>query len=249
MTEEAEIHGNGQGCSKLAGVSVSAVSIVIKNNYSGGNIMIHDLTITLTEETLPFPDSGDPRMTWKHLVDHNVYKCQVCLFSMVTHFGTHVDAPLHYIKGGKTTAQVELSKYCGQAVCIEVSDFPEDGVFDLEPYLEQNRELIHPGDILLLYTGWEGRLGTSDYFKFADFDGATGALMEKYNLNGIGFDLPSIDRSGEAHQAVLGRDMSIIESLINLRPLIGKRFYFSAVPLKFGDGDGSPVRAYAITKD
>ena len=36
--------------------------------------MIRDLTITLDENTLPFPDSGDPHMTWQHLVDHNVYK-------------------------------------------------------------------------------------------------------------------------------------------------------------------------------
>ena len=39
----------------------------------------------------------------------------------------------------------------------------------------------------------------------------------------------------------------IHESLVNLGPLIGRRFYFSAVSLKFADGDGNPVRAYAVT--
>lgn len=211
--------------------------------------MIHDLTIALSPEVLPFPDSGDPPMTWKHLVNHDIYKCQVSLFSMVTHYGTHVDAPLHYVKGGKTTAAIDLSKYCGRAVCIEVPDFPEDGVFDLAPVLKKNSALIEPGDILLLYTGWENRHGTPEYFKFPDFHDNTGKVMEEYHLTGIGFDLPSIDRSGAAHQSVLSRDMSIIESLINLKPLIGKHFYFSAVPLKFSDGDGSPVRAYAVTED
>lgn len=211
--------------------------------------MIHDLTISLNEDTLPFPDSGDPHMTWKHLVDHNVYKCQVSFFSMVTHLGTHVDVPLHYIKNGKTTSQIDLSKYCGQAVCIDVPDFPDAGIFDLESVLEKNRDLIQPGDIVILHTGWEKRVGRADYFDFADFHGNTGQVMESFHLVGIGFDLPSIDRSGEAHQSVLSRDMSIIESLINLKPLIGKRFYFSAAPLKFDDGDGSPVRAYAVTED
>ena len=69
--------------------------------------------------------------------------------------------------------------------------------------------------------------------------------MESYGAHGIGFDMPSIDRNGAAHCAVLERDMSIIESLINFETIDWKTFLLSAVPLKFGDGDGSPVRAYA----
>lgn len=209
--------------------------------------MIHDLTITLDEKTLPFPDSGDPHITWKHLVDHTIYKCQVSLFSMVTHIGTHVDAPLHFVKDGKTTANIDLDRYCGQAVCLDVQRVPTDKLLDISDVIIRNRDLIKPGDIIILHTGWEDKVGTPDYFNFPDFDPGIGELLEKCGAHGIGFDLPSIDRSGAAHCAVLNRGMSIIESLINLKPLIGKRFYFSAVPLKFGDGDGSPVRAYAIT--
>ncbi len=211
--------------------------------------MLHDLTITMDENTLPFPDSGDPHMTWKHMVDHNVYKCQVSLFSMVTHIGTHVDAPLHYVKGGKTTAQIDLARYCGPAVCLEMTDLGSGKEIDITDVLAQNKSLLCTGDIVLLYTGWESRLGTPDYFNFKDFAENTGAVLEQYGARGIGFDLPSIDRSGLAHQSVLGRGMSITESLINLKPLVGKRFFFNAAPLKFADGDGSPVRAYAITED
>ncbi len=207
--------------------------------------MIHDLTITLDENTLPFPDSGDPHMTWKHLVDHSVYKAQVCLFSMVTHLGTHVDAPLHFVKDGKTTAEINLEHYCGQAVCLDVPNVPMDKMLDVSNVLKENHDLIKTGDIIILHTGWEDKVGTQEYFNFPDFDPSIGPLLESYGAHGIGFDMPSIDRNGAAHCAVLERDMSIIESLINLKPLIGKRFYFSAVPLKFGDGDGSPVRAYA----
>jgi kynurenine formamidase len=209
--------------------------------------MIHDLTITLDENTLPFPDSGDPHMTWKHLVDHTIYKAQVSLFSMVTHLGTHVDAPLHFVKGGKTTSEIDLDHYCGHAVCLDVPEVPTDRLLDVSGVLNRNKDLIKSGDIILLHTGWEDKVGTTDYFDFPDFDPNIGVLLENYSAHGIGFDLPSIDRNGAAHCAVLNRGMSIIESLINLKPLIGKHFYFSAVPLKFGDGDGSPVRAYAIT--
>ena len=209
--------------------------------------MIVDLTIPLNEATLPFPDSNDPHMTWRHLVDHESYKAQVSLLSMVTHLGTHVDAPLHFIPKGKTTAQVDLAKYCGSAVCLDMTrDITGCTLVDIRPVLDRNKELIKPGDIIVLRTGWEEKVNTADYYVFPDFDESVGEVLEQYGANGIGFDLPSIDRAGAAHRAVLGRDMSIIESLINLKQLVGRRFFLSAAPLKFTDGDGSPVRAYAI---
>ena len=211
--------------------------------------MIHDLTIGLSEKTLPFLPENDPYLVWKHTANHTFAPVQVSYVSMSSHMGTHVDAPLHFIKGGKTTAEFDLAKYSGQAICIDVPDVSADKVLDLTEVLEKNKAHIKPGDIIILHTGWEDSVGTREYFDYPNLDLNTGALLAKYGVNGIGFDLPSIDRGGAVHVEILGRDIGIIESLINLKPLIGKRFYFSAVPLKFEDGDGSPVRAYAVTDD
>lgn len=207
----------------------------------------HDLSITLTEDTLPFPDSGDPHMTWEHLLDHSNAEVQVSLVSMITHLGTHADVPLHYIPGGESTAQVPLGAYCGPAVCLDMLGAGEDGqIIDITRVLEANAHLIRPGDIILLSTGWEHKVGTPAYFASPDFAADTGTVLARYQAAGLGVDLSTLDRPGVCHRGILGRGMGVIESLVNLRPLIGKRFFFSAVPLKFGDGDGSPVRAYAI---
>ena len=115
--------------------------------------------------------------------------------------------------------------------------------------LNNNNALIEPGDIIILHTGWEDKVGTQVYFNYPDFAQNTGELLQGVGAHRIGTDLPSIDHNGPIHCDILGRDLSIIESLTNLKPLIDKRFYFSAVPLKFAGGDGSPVRAYAITDD
>jgi len=211
--------------------------------------MIHDLTITLSEKTLPFLPANDPYMVWKHTANHSFAPVQVSYVSMSSHMGTHVDAPLHFLKDGKTTAEVDLAKYCGQAVCLDVPDVSADTVLDFSGVLEENRALIRPGDIIIFHTGWEDKVGTEEYFEYPDFHPDTGRLLSELGANGVGFDLPSLDHGGPIHRDILGRDLGIIESLINLKPLIGKRFYFSAVPLKFEDGDGSPVRAYAVTGD
>ena len=189
-------------------------------------------------------------MTWKHSVDHTTAHVQVSFASMSVHLGTHVDAPLHFIKGGKTTAQIDLEKYCGQAICIDVPDVSADKELDFSESLEKNKDLIRPGDIIVFHTGWEDKVGTEEYFKYPMIHLGTGELLSKLGAKGIGMDMPSLDLGGgENHREILGRDLSVIESLINLKPLIGRRFYISAVPLKFEDGDGSPVRAYAVTDD
>jgi kynurenine formamidase len=211
--------------------------------------MIHDLTITLSEKTLPFLPTGDPPMIWTHRVDHNSFVCQASLVVMMSHMGTHVDAPLHYIKGGKTTAEADLSRFCGKAVCVAADDFPREGEYDINPLLEKNKALIETGDILIVSTGCEKLVGTPEYFNFPNFAENTGAALEARGIRGLGFDTPSISFGNRAHQEVLGREIAIIESLINLEPLVGRRFFFIALPLKFEDGDGSPVRAVAITED
>jgi kynurenine formamidase len=214
--------------------------------------MIHDLTITLNEQTLSFLPAGDPPLIWTHRVDHNSFICQASLVVMPSHMGTHIDAPLHYVKGGKTTAQVDLSRFCGKAVCVVAEDFPRDGAreYDIDPLLEKNKDLIDAGDILIISTGYEKLVGTPEYFTFPNFAENTGAALEARGIRGIGFDSPSISLgNNKAHQEVLGREIAIIESLVGLEPLVGKRFFFVALPLKFEDGDGSPVRAVAITED
>jgi len=210
--------------------------------------MIHDLSITLNEKTLPFLPADDPYMKWEYTANHDVAPVQVSYVSMSSHLGTHVDAPLHFIKGGKTTAEIDLAKYCGTAVCFDVPDVSADAVLDFADVMEENKDILKPGDIVIFHTGWEDMVGTPEYFEYPDLHENTGALLEKFGINGIGFDLPSLDHGGAVHVDILGRDIGIIESLINLKPLIGKRFYFSAVPLKFENGDGSPVRAYAVTE-
>ncbi len=212
-------------------------------------MLIHDLTLLLNQDTEPFDPSTEPRLSWQHCVDHSFFKCQVSLFSMVSHMGTHVDAPLHYIPKGKTTSQVDLSAYCGEATCIDVTAYTNGPEIDLTEALEKNQELIKPGMLLLLYTGWGEIANTREFFTFPDLAENSGALLEQYGVKGIGVDMPSVDNAGKTHVEILGRDIGIFESVINLKPLVGKKFFFSAVPLKFEDGDGSPVRAYAITKD
>ncbi|MCL4378658.1 MAG: hypothetical protein M1409_09860 [Actinobacteria bacterium] len=45
---------------------------------------------------------------------------------------------------------------------------------------------------------------------------------------------------------MLSPGIVIIEALVNLKQLVGKRMFFSALPLNIKGADGSPVRAVAV---
>jgi kynurenine formamidase len=214
-----------------------------------GENMYYDLSITLNEQTLPFLPTGDPHMVWAHRADHAFALCQASIVLMPSHMGTHVDAPRHFVPDGKTTAEIDLSRYAGEAVCIAIPDFPHSGEYDLTDELAKYKDFVKSGDIIILSTGYEKLVGSEEYFDFPDFAENTGALLESYGIRAIGLDTPTLGQQNRVHQEVLGREIAVYESLINLEPLIGKRFFISAMPLKFEDGDGSPVRAYAIIND
>lgn len=67
---------------------------------------------------------------------------------------------------------------------------------------------------------------------------------------GIGIDAISIDPIDSfelpMHRIVLGAGLVIVENLTNLEGLIGRTFRFAALPLKYENADGAPVRAVAF---
>ena len=75
--------------------------------------MIYDISQPLFEcEVFP----GDPAPEKKPLLKiENGDSCNLTALSMCAHNGTHVDAPLHFIEGGKGIDQVALEKFIGTA--------------------------------------------------------------------------------------------------------------------------------------
>ncbi len=79
----------------------------------GGIYMIYDITQPLFGCKV-FP--GDPcpeKIAVMNLEKGDI--CSLTRFSMCAHNGTHVDAPAHFIRNGKTVEQVEIEKMVGPA--------------------------------------------------------------------------------------------------------------------------------------
>lgn len=69
------------------------------------------------------------------------------------HMGTHLDAPRHFVTGGKTIDQLPLEWLYGEGVIVDLSnDLDELGVFT--PEMIEERVDVQEGDILFIHTGW-----------------------------------------------------------------------------------------------
>jgi len=212
----------------------------------GKEVRIIDLTAQLGKTTPIYP--GDPAIRFRRRS-----KAEAITVTEITtglHAGTHVDAPFHFITDGAKITDLPLSAFYGEAVCIDAPKKPGQDV----DVLDVRGAEIHRGDIVLFRTGWEERSGTPRFFQ-DDWPGITPEAVEelaRLGAKAIGGDTPSVDSpkavraGGPGHMKALGSGMPIFESLAGLAAVAGRRFLFSAFPLKLMDCEASPVRAVAI---
>ncbi len=179
---------------------------------------------------------------------------------LFNHFGSHLDAPLHFNPAGPGIANVPIDRFLYERpllVDIPKKDSELVTVEELEPYADRLRE----SDLILIRSGW-GRLRSLEPRHYAaDGPGvspdACGFLLVEFpNLKAIAMDWISLasyrrlDPEGiVAHQILCGvrnpgRYMIIIEDInLEIVPERLKRVY--AVPLFLEGVDSSPCTVVA----
>ena len=82
------------------------------------------------------------------------------------HMGTHLDAPRHFVTGGKTIDELPLEWLYGEGVIVDLSDaMAELEIFT--PQMIEDRAEIKEGDILFIHTGWHNhQSGNHELFRY-----------------------------------------------------------------------------------
>jgi kynurenine formamidase len=212
---------------------------------------IIDLSLLISE--------GLPR--WKVEINrvHPKHCHQITIVKMSVHIATHMDSPLHFVKGGKSIDEIPLEMTMGEASVVDLSYKKENEGITPED-LERNGGHIREGDFVLLRTDWPDKMwGDMEFWRKAPYLTEEGAkwLTEK-KPKAVGYDFPQdyVIREMEnrepdiaesvVHNVFLPKGILNIEYLTNLRSIKKKRVKFMAIPLKLKGVDGSPVRAVAI---
>lgn len=215
---------------------------------------IIDLTRILNEQMTVYPGTAEPKFEVINTVEKDGFS--EYLLTMVSHTGTHIDAPCHIFKNAKSIDQFPVDKFIGSAIVIPCQDQKEISL----NYLQTFEGKIEKIDFILFFTGWQFKWNTKGYFDNCPTPTKEAAKwLTKFKLKGIGFDAFSVDKIGSAdkvnpenlpnHYILLEKEILLIENLTNLDKLPNHPFSFQCLPLYFENVDGSPIRAIATINE
>lgn len=199
--------------------------------------MIIDLTMMIDETTPVYP--GDPKQEIQQIATIGKDGWNEKRLAFNSHFSTHIDAPIHMLDNGKTLTDFPIETFVGDAVVIDVRG-QQEIVDDLES--------IGTCDIVFFHTGHTEKRNTAGYFENNPvISKATALQLSKKRVNIVGIDSFSPDNTPWLIHKLLFKDnILIVENLINLDKVSGKKFRCYILPLKIKDGDGAPCRVVAV---
>jgi arylformamidase len=199
---------------------------------------IIDVTRRLKEGMVVYPGDIIPSFTQ---ADHGLYL--ISDLHMSTHTGTHIDAPVHYLKSGDTIDTIPFGNLIGRCRVIDVS---ESNTLITAAQLEGRLGGVTR---LLLKTGFSGRDRPVEDYPSLALDAA--CLITDHKIKCIGIDSLSIESyncDGSVHRQLLGNGCIIIE-LLDLSAVPEGDYEMVALPLRLAGLDGSPARVILIKKE
>ncbi len=180
---------------------------------------------------------------------------------IVTHIGTHIDAPIHFVAGGATIDQVPLERIVKPGRIIPLTDTPASGMVTAEAILATG-VAFDDTVIPVLHTGWTDRAwGTDRYWsEMIGMDISVGQLIVARGVSAVAIDFhpeaptwrgePRADGPpGPNHVKLLANGTIIIQMLTNISAIGSAEFTLVAVPLLLEGLDGSPARVFAMVDD
>jgi arylformamidase len=205
----------------------------------------YDISVTIGPEMITWP--GQPKVELERLEKiEDGSNSNVSKLIMSVHSGTHVDAPSHFLKDGKSIEELALKTLAGRAYVLDL------------PYVDTiTAEVLEKADIpprtrrLLFKTRnssyWVRRDNTfqEDYVGISA-DGAEYLVKRGVKLVGVDYlSVAPFKQSRPTHEILLKADVVIVEGL-DLSKVEQGRYTMYCLPLKLAGIDGAPARAILI---
>lgn len=219
---------------------------------SSPDVDIVDLTYDLEAGMPTFTAPWHPPVTVNQMGHISVEGRTTHSFTLGTHTGTHIDAPLHFIEHGKGIEAIALSKLMGPVSIIDCSHFKMNEAVTLD-FIKQ-----FPVTSRIIYRfGWGKHWKTPQFFKdWPFFTNEAAQYLVDNGLQLIGLDTPSPDDSriafksehdSQVHKIFLAREVVILEYVANLSSVTHlDGWTLLVMPLKLKGLDGAPSRVCVV---
>jgi arylformamidase len=206
---------------------------------------IYDISVCLGQESITYP--GDPEFERERLTQiDDSSKYELSKLNLSSHSGTHIDAPAHFLKGGKRIHELAAEDFILTAHVIEITNPKEITGAEI-----QNTN-CSPGEALLFKTdnSTQSKITRGEFsadYVYLTPEAAHSCVEKKVGL--VGIDYITIDKPGsslfQSHNILLRHNIIILES-INLNHVPPGVYTLICLPIKIHLGEAAPVRAVLL---
>jgi arylformamidase len=204
----------------------------------------YDISVPLKQGMNYFPTDPVPPKIYRYHDREMGARVTMSMMEIISHTGTHIDAPLHFIAGGSTVSDMPLDVTIGPCRVIEIKDPEKIKVAELE------KHNIKKGERVLFKTRNSPRTYTSEKFvedyvyldvEAADYLVTRGIVLFGLDNITIGH-FKEQDNLARTHQTLLAAGIYILEdcALADVPP---GQYELLCLPLLMWKGDAGPCRA------
>ena len=163
---------------------------------------------------------GHPAIISEIVSDHERGAWHMERLTMASHTGSHLDAPLHKIPGGKAIDELPLERFTGSAYIADLRPMEPESFITAERLAAALPAALPPDSIVLMSTGWGDIRERTERWLYQSPKLAPDAarwLVEK-QIRGLGIDHWGIGGWDSAndetvHTILLGNGIWIVEEL------------------------------------
>jgi arylformamidase len=188
-------------------------------------------------------------------------RAMISVLSIMTHNGTHIDAPRHMIEKGIPVDRIPLAQVAKEGALINLPHKGANSSVSVKDILDTGVAL-GPDRIPVIHTGWTDKTwGKPEFWSQMPYlEPGVGALMASKGVPAVAMDVfPEKPlwrgvklEPGEVwpgnHHAMLGKGIPMIQFVTNLSQIGTSKFVLVALPLKMTGVDGSPARVIALVE-
>jgi arylformamidase len=204
----------------------------------------YDISVPLKQGMIYFPTDPVPPKIYRFSDRALGSKVTMSMLEIISHTGTHIDSPLHFIPDGSTISDMPLDATIGPARVIIIRDKESIKASELK------KHNIKKGERVLFKTrnsptGYEGEKFNEDY---CYLDESAADYLVKIGVRLVGIDFITIgsikrmENISYTHTALLKAGIYVLEdcALAGVPP---GEYELICLPLLMWNGDAGPSRA------
>jgi arylformamidase len=188
-------------------------------------------------------------------------RAMISILHIMTHNGTHIDAPRHMMENGFPIDRLPLSQVAKEGVIINLSHKGPNSSVSVQDIIDTGVRL-GPDRIPMIYTGWtEKTWGTPEFWSQMPYlEPGVGEYLASKAVPAVGMDLfperplwrgvkPGPGEVWQVnHLALMNKGIPLLQFVTNLSQIGSGKFVVVALPMKMKGADGAPARVIALVE-